>query len=140
MKQVIMEEKLYDPTIVEKAYASTITSKNKDLKELYKRILANRKRPEKEIIEKGLLAKLEITTPTKKEHKLCKTYSIKLREEIITTKEQQHYQKLLDASEEVRNERVKILVELADLRKVSLPSLMKMEDIKVPAYLYEGWE
>lgn len=136
-----MEEKPYDPTLAEKAFLSTREKGEGDLYQLYKRILENRKYPEeKETLEKALLAKLEVTAPSIEHTNLCKAYRKKIWEEIITEEERALYSELLTEADEINYERIKILIELADLKQISIQTLIKMKEVKVPVYLYEDRE
>ncbi len=88
-------------------------------------LINTKKKQDKKYAEKKLLSELNQLVLSKQEQELYHLYSTKLEEETINKQEQKEYNSLIEKEEELRNERVKILVTLAQLQAVSLPILMK---------------
>lgn len=86
-----------------------------------------RKRKKKEIKnqEKALLSQLNQMVLTKDKHEKILELSPKVELETISIKEKKELQQLLEEAEELRNGRVKIMIELAQLKSVSLSTIMK---------------
>lgn len=80
--------------------------------------------------EKALLVKINQAVLSKTKHEKILELSPKVELETISIKEQKELSKLLQEAEELRNKRVKIMIELAHLKSVSLPTIMKELGLK----------
>jgi len=80
--------------------------------------------------EDALLSDLNQTVLSKIKHERILELSPKVELETITSEEQKELTKLLEASEILRNKRVEIMIELAHLKAVSLPVIMKELGLK----------
>lgn len=98
-------------------------------KELNDLIQQRRKKQVKDE-EKILLAKINQAILSKKKHERILELSPKVELETITAKEQKELSKLLQEAEELRNKRVEIMIALAHLKAVSLPTIMKELGLK----------
>lgn len=94
------------------------------------KLIKQRKQKEQKDKENQLLAKLNQAVLSKVKHEKVLELSPKVESETITTKEQKQLSKLLTEVEELRNERVKIMIELARLKSVTLPTLMQELGLK----------
>ena len=88
-------------------------------------LLYRKKRKNDNYDERLLISKLNKTVLSKEKRALYRLYSQKVEEETITSAEKLEFDNLLDEAELLRNERVRILIDLAQIRSVSLPTLMK---------------
>lgn len=112
-----------------KTYIQSFTQfKIKQLEAIIKELnllLYRKKRKNDNYDERLLISKLNKTVLSKEKRALYRLYSQKVEEETITSEEQLVFDNLLDEAELLRNERVRILIDLAQIRSVSLPTLMK---------------
>jgi len=112
-----------------KTYIQNFTQfKIKQLEAIIKELnllLYRKKRKNDNYDERLLISKLNKTVLSKEKRALYRLYSQKVEEETITSAEKLEFDNLLDEAELLRNERVRILIDLAQIRSVSLPTLMK---------------
>ena len=93
-------------------------------KELNK-LIHQKKKKGKKYQEKKLLSQLNKLILSKEEQEQYHLLSLKLESETISAEEQKIYTALITKEEQLRNERVKILIRLSQLKSVSLLVLMK---------------
>ena len=88
-------------------------------------VIQKKKQKDKKYKEKTLLSQLNQLTLNKQQQERYHLLSEKLEMETITAKEQKEYTTLINVDEELRNKRVAILIELAQLKSLTLSALMK---------------
>lgn len=112
-----------------KTYLKSFTQfKIKQLEALIRELnllLLRKKRQNDDFDERALISKLNRTVLNKEKRALYQLYSQKVEAETLTSDEKIAFDNLADEAEILRNERVKILIDLAQIREVSLPTLMK---------------
>ncbi|MEM1121513.1 MAG: hypothetical protein AAGJ18_13775 [Bacteroidota bacterium] len=112
-----------------KTYLKSFTQfKIKQLEALIKELnvlLLKKKQQNNDFDERALISQLNRTVLNKEKRALYRLYSKKVEEETITPAEKIAFDQLADEAEQLRNKRVKILIDLAQLRGVSLPTLMQ---------------
>lgn len=82
-------------------------------------LILQKKQKDKRYQEKVLLSQLNQLILSKQEQERYHLYSKKNEEETITKKEQKEYAVLINLEEELRNKRVAILIQLAQIRAVN---------------------
>ena len=87
-------------------------------------LILRKKTQDKEARDSFLLDKINKTVLDKKKTERYKALSYKLEAETITEAEYQEFMQLATLEEKLRNQRVKYLIELSQLRAISLPQLM----------------
>jgi hypothetical protein len=87
-------------------------------------LIRRKKTEDKEGREGLLLEKINQTILDKKKKERYQSLVIKLEADTISEIEHAEFTKLADLQEKLRNQRVKHLIELSQLRAVSLPQLM----------------
>jgi predicted O-linked N-acetylglucosamine transferase (SPINDLY family) len=87
-------------------------------------LIRRKKTEDKEGREGLLLEKINQTILDKKKKERYQSLVIKLEADTISEIEHAEFTKLADLQEKLRNQRVKYLIELSQLRAVSLPQLM----------------
>lgn len=112
-----------------KTYLKSFTQfKIKQLETLIRELnilLLKKKKQNGDFDERALISQLNRTVLSKEKRTLYRLYSQKVEEETLTPVEKIAFDKLADEAEQLRNKRVKILIDLAQLRAVSLPTLMQ---------------
>ena len=94
-------------------------------------LITRRKTDNQEYRERTLLSKINQTVlPKNKAERYIKLH-IKLEEETISESEYKEFMDLVTQDENLRNERVKYLIELSQLRAVTLPQLMNSLGLNV---------
>ncbi|MFK7982512.1 MAG: hypothetical protein AB8G86_21205 [Saprospiraceae bacterium] len=93
-------------------------------------LIQQRRKKQIEQQEKALLVKINQAVLSKTKHEKILQLSPKVELETITTEEQKELLKLLTEAEELRNKRLEVMIELADLKAVSLPIIMKELGLK----------
>lgn len=97
-----------------------------------RQVLAHRKNPNLPAIEIELLQKINQTLPDEVQRQY-NDLSAKMRLGVITPNEHQELLKLIDIVEQNDSDRLQHLIQLAQLRNISLPELMQQLDIHPPA-------
>ncbi len=93
--------------------------------------LIRRKNTENAVVRDSyLLDKINKTVLDKKKTEQYKALNYKIEAETISEAEYQEFMQLATLEEKLRNQRVKYLIELAQLRAVSLPQLMTTLGLK----------
>lgn len=87
-------------------------------------LIRRKQTTDKKIRERVLLDKISQTVLSKKKTQLYHELAYKLEFETMTDAEHAEYMRLATHEEKLRNQRVKYLIELSQLRAVSLPQLM----------------
>ena len=87
-------------------------------------LILRKKTQDKEARDSFLLDKINKTVLDKKKTERYKALSYKLEAETVTEAEYQEFMQLATLEEKLRNQRVKYLIELSQLRAISLPQLM----------------
>jgi predicted O-linked N-acetylglucosamine transferase (SPINDLY family) len=87
-------------------------------------LIRRKKTEDKEGREGLLLEKINQTILDKKKKERYQSLVVKLEADTISEIEHAEFTKLADLQEKLRNQRVKYLIELSQLRAVSLPQLM----------------
>ena len=87
-------------------------------------LIRRKQTTDKTFRERVLLDKISQTVLSKKKTQRYHELVYKLEFEIITDAEHAEFMRLANHEEKLRNQRVKYLIELAQLRAVSLPQLM----------------
>ena len=95
-----------------------------------KTLIKQRKKQELKDKEKAFLSQLNQAVLSKEKHERILELSPKVELETISTREQKELSKLLQEAEVLRNKRVKMMIELAHLKSVSLPTIMKELGLK----------
>ena len=88
-------------------------------------LIIRKKTDDKEYRDRALLSKINRAVLTKNKAERYVMLHLKLEAETITDLEYQEFMDLVAQDENLRNERVKYLIELAQLRNISLPDLMQ---------------
>lgn len=111
-----------------KAYLNKFTQfKIKQLEALIRELnilLLRKKNQNDNFDERALISKLNRTVLSKEKRALYQVYSKKVEEEKLTATEKIAFDKLTEEAEILRNERLRILIDLSRLRSVSLSTLM----------------
>jgi hypothetical protein len=119
-------ENMHVPTQMD--FIHSITNKPVTELELYLKeinaLIRRKKMQDKDVRDGVLLEKINKTVLDKKKIDRYKALSYKIEAETITDAEHQEFMELATLEENLRNRRVKYLIELAQLRAVSLPQLM----------------
>ena len=117
------------PELNFKTYLKSFTQlKIKQLEALIRELnilLLKKKKQNDDFDERALISQLNRTVLSKEKRALYRLYSQKVEEETLTATEKIAFDKLADEAEQFRNKRVKILIDLAQLRSVSLSTLMQ---------------
>ena len=87
-------------------------------------LIRRKKMEDKDGRERLLLDKINQTILDKKKKERYQLLVVKLEADTISEVEHAEFTKLADLQEKLRNQRVKYLIKLAQLRGVSLPQLM----------------
>lgn len=87
-------------------------------------LIRRKQTTDKKVREQVLLDKISQTILSKKKAQRYQELVEKLEFESITDDEHAEFMRLANQEEKLRNQRVKYLIELAQLRAVSLPQLM----------------
>ena len=87
-------------------------------------VITRRKTNNKEYRERALLSQINKTVLPNNKAERYVSLHLKLEAETLTESEHQEFMDLVAQEEILRNERVKYLIELAQLRAVTLPQLM----------------
>ena len=87
-------------------------------------VITRRKTNNKEYRERALLSQINKTVLPNNKAERYVSLHLKLEAETLTESEYQEFMDLVAQEEILRNERVKYLIELAQLRAVTLPQLM----------------
>jgi len=93
-----------------------------------RQVLAHRKNPSLPALEIELLQKINQTLPDEVQQKY-NDLSEKMRSVVITPNEHQELLKLIDIVEQNDGDRLQHLIQLSQLRNISLPELMQQLDI-----------
>jgi hypothetical protein len=119
-------ENMHVPTQMD--FIHSITNKPVTELELYLReinaLIRRKKMQDKDVRDGVLLEKINKTVLDKKKIDRYKELSYKIEAETIADAEHQEFMELATLEENLRNRRVKYLIELAQLRAVTLPQLM----------------
>jgi len=91
-------------------------------------VLAHRKNPSLPTLEIELLQKINQTLPDELQQRY-NDLSAKMRSGVITPNEHQDLLKLIDIVEQTDGDRLQYLIQLSQLRNISLPELMEQLDI-----------
>ena len=117
------------PELNFKTYLKSFTQlKIKQLEALIRELnilLLKKKKQNDDFDERALISQLNRTVLSKEKRALYRLYSQKVEEETLIATEKIAFDKLADEAEQFRNKRVKILIDLAQLRSVSLSTLMQ---------------
>ena len=87
-------------------------------------LITRRKATDKTYRDRTLLSKINTTILPKNKTERYMSLHIKLEAETISESEYQEFMDLVAQEEELRNERVKYMIELSQLRGVTLPQVM----------------
>lgn len=87
-------------------------------------LIRRKQTTDKKVREQVLLDKISQTVLSKKKTQRYQELVYKLEFETITDAEHAEFMRLASHEEKLRNQRVKYLIELAQLRTVTLPQLM----------------
>ncbi|OYQ67174.1 hypothetical protein B9G53_02135 [Pseudanabaena sp. SR411] len=93
-----------------------------------RQVLAHRKNPSLPTLEIELLQKINQTLPDELQQQY-NDLSKKMRSGVITSNEHQELLKLIDIVEQNDGDRLQYLIQLSQLRNISLPELMQQLDI-----------
>lgn len=93
--------------------------------------ILRKKAKDKEKKEAGLLLKIHESDLTKEKKEEYQNLMQKLEMETISEEERQVFLKLTEDEENLRNQRVALMFELAQLRNVTLPEVMKDLGLKL---------
>ncbi len=93
-----------------------------------RQVLAHRKNPNLPTLEIELLQKINQTLPDEVQQQY-NDLSEKMRSGVITPNEHQELLKLIDIVEQNDSDRLQHLIQLSQLRNISLPELMQQLDI-----------
>ncbi len=88
-------------------------------------LIRRKQTTDKKVRERVLLDNISQTVLSKKKTQRYQELVYKLEFESITDAEHAEFMRLANQEEKLRNQRVKYLIELAQLRAVSLPQLME---------------
>jgi hypothetical protein len=94
-------------------------------------VLAHRESPNLPVLEIELLQKINQTLPEELQERY-KNLSTKMRSGIITTDEHQDLLNLIEIVEQNNGDRLKYLIQLSQLRNISLAMLMEQLQIRPP--------
>lgn len=87
-------------------------------------LITRRKTNDKAYLDRALLSKINKAILPKSKTERYMSLHIKLEAETISESEYQEFMDLVAQEEELRNERVKYMIELSQLRGVALPQVM----------------
>ncbi|MEM6321986.1 MAG: hypothetical protein AAF960_30280 [Bacteroidota bacterium] len=125
-----MSKALFQPDVLASVLSKLKTSELEYFRKLVEGILNSRKKKEKKDKEKELLLKLNQTVLDQEKHERILVLSPQVELETISSDEQKELDVLLTESEQLRNQRVAIMIELAHLKSVSLPTIMQELGLK----------
>ena len=95
-------------------------------------LITRKKTKDKDYRERALLSKMNKTVLSKHKAERYVFLHHKLEMETLSESEHREFMDLVTEEENYRNERVKYLIELAQLRAVSLPQLMTSLGLNTP--------
>jgi hypothetical protein len=97
-------------------------------------LITRRKTNDKVYRDRALLSKINGAILPKGKTERYMLLHLKLEAETISGSEYQEFMDLVAQEEELRNERVKYMIELSQLRGITLPQVMNSLGINVPSH------
>jgi hypothetical protein len=95
-------------------------------------LVTRKKTPDNNLRDTALLEKINRTVLEKSKRERCQTLIYKLEMETISDTDQAELEGLVEEEEKIRVKRLKYLIELSQLRNVTLPQLMKTLELTKP--------
>jgi hypothetical protein len=95
-------------------------------------LVTRKKTPDNNLRDTALLEKINRTVLEKSKRERCQTLIYKLEMETISDTDQAELERLVEEEEKIRVKRLKYLIELSQLRNVTLPQLMKTLELTKP--------
>jgi hypothetical protein len=95
-------------------------------------LVTRKKTPDNQVRDTVLLDKINRTVLEKSKRERCQTLIYKLEMETISDTDQAELEGLVEEEEKIRVKRLKYLIELSQLRNVTLPQLMKTLELTKP--------
>lgn len=123
MEEVQIQSKIDTHSVLREMAQMPVQELEKFLQEV-SALIKRKKTPDKEGRERLLLEKINKTILDKKRKERYQFLIVKLEADTISKAEHTELGQLSDLQEKLRNQRVKYLIELAQLRAVTLPQLM----------------
>ena len=88
-------------------------------------VIAQKRKTDRKPSEGELLLQINTTVLNAEERSRYWVLSDRLEADFLTDLEHQEFMELVDKDENLRNNRLKLLIELAQMRNISLPKLME---------------
>lgn len=95
-------------------------------------LVTRKKTPDNNLRDTALLEKINRTVLAQSKRERCQTLIYKLEMETISDTDQAELERLVEEEEKIRVKRLKYLIELSQLRNVTLPQLMKILELTKP--------